>query len=126
MKIEFISNVWIASLRNIENEKFLKEKNISAILNVSKDLSFLDSNYEYNNLIQGNIEKYRIIKMGEYLLSSTQFIYDKIKNSESILVLCKDGKTLSPYIMIAYLIRYASIDFEKAKEIDKVLESQNQ
>ena len=60
MKIEFISNVWIASLRNIENKKFLKEMNISGILNVSKDLSFLDTNYEYNNLIQGNIEKYRI------------------------------------------------------------------
>ena len=114
MIIEVIPHVWVGSINMLNNSNFIFEKNIKAIINVEKDLGFLDRKCEYNVLVQKNIEKYDIIKVSQYLDHSTKFIYEKIKKTEGVLVVCQKGYLKAPLIILAYIIRYGLLDKEKA------------
>ena len=119
MKIEILPNVWVASLVIAEDSNFMAQKNIKAIINLTKDLSFLDRQCNYTDIVRQNIEKYDIIKISQYLSKATSYIYEKIKKSEGILVVCKNGIQKSPLIILAYLIRYGALQKDIAITIIK-------
>jgi protein-tyrosine phosphatase len=109
----------------INNTAFIQDKNIYGIVNCIKDLSFLKKNNEYNEYIQENIKKYEIIRFSDYLYDITEFIYNRIKKGESIIIICKDGLEHSPYIILAYIIRYGLVNLEIGIKMirTKILES---
>ena len=63
------------------------------------------------------ILKYRIIKLGEYLLEATKYIYQKLSRSEGVMVVSKDGYLKCDYVIVAYLIRYGKCNVEITKRI---------
>ena len=117
MKLEILPSLWIGSLKVLENSEFLCEKNIKGYLNLDKDLGFLHQNLEYQGIVKENILKYRIIKLGEYLLDATKYIYQKLSRSEGVMVVSKDGNLKCDYVLVAYLIRYGKCNVDISKRI---------
>ena len=117
MKSEILPSLWIGSLKVLEDSDFICEKNIKGYLNLEKDLSFLHQDLEYQGIVKENILKYRIIKLGEYLLEATKYIYQKLSRSEGVLIVSKDGFLKCDYVLVAYLIRYGRCNLEISKRI---------
>ena len=125
MLIEMLGGIWISNKKIMNNTGFIQDKNISGIVNCIKDLEFLKKNNEYNEYIQENIKKYEIIRFSDYLCDITEFIYNRIKKGESIIIICQDGLEHSPYIILAYIIRYGLVNFDIGIKMirTKILES---
>ena len=117
MKSEILPSLWIGSLKVLEDSDFISEKNIKGYLNLEKDLSFLYQDLEYQGIVKENILKYRIIKLGEYLLEATKYIYQKLLHSEGVLIVSKNGYLKCDYLLVAYLIRYGKCNLEISKRI---------
>ena len=117
MKSEILPSLWIGSLKVLEDSDFISEKNIKGYLNLEKDLSFLYQDLEYQGIVKENILKYRIIKLGEYLLEATKYIYQKLSHSEGVLIVSKNGYLKCDYLLVAYLIRYGKCNLEISKRI---------
>ena len=104
--IEILPNLWIG---NQETLKHTDRLNIDYIINCTKDLHFLGNSNNYKSDIKTNLEKYEIIKMYEYLIETTEFIYKKIMNNKSVLVVCQSGNQMSPTVITAYIIKYGHL-----------------
>jgi hypothetical protein len=117
MKSEILPSLWIGSLKVLEDSDFICQKNIKGYLNLEKDLSFLHQDLEYQGIVKENILKYRIIKLGEYLLEATRYIYQKLSRSEGVLIVSKNGFLKCDYVLVAYLIRYGKCNLEISKRI---------
>lgn len=125
MLLEILPHIWIGSLTNLNNNIFFLEKSIKGVINLEKDLKFMEGGVSYTSVVQQNILKYNIIKMSEYLNKATLYLYENIKKSQSILIVCAKGNLKCPVLILAYLIRYCSINKEMAQKIikTKVLDS---
>lgn len=117
MKAEILPHLWIGSLGVLQNSEFLSDKNIKGYLNLEKDLDFLHQDLEYQGIVKQNIFKYRIIKLAEYLKNATQYIHDKLSQTEGIILVSRNGYSKCDYIIIAYLIRYARCSVEIVKKM---------
>jgi len=105
--IEILPSLWIG---NYETLKHKDRLNIDYIINCTKDLHFLGKSNNYKSDIKINLEKYEIIKMYEYLIETTEFIYKKIMNNNSVLVVCQSGNQLSPTVITAFIIKYGRLN----------------
>lgn len=65
----------------------------------------------YNLLIP--LTKKEVEKLKEYIDLCLNFL-EKYQNKTNILVVCSDGKSLSPIILMAFLIKFFKYDFFKA------------
>ena len=117
MKIEVLPGLWISSTKYSENAEFLKDKNISFLVNCQKDLDFLGKSNGYSDEIRKNIEKYEILKFNKYLFEITEMIHKKIKESKNALVFCDNCLQKSPTIVLCYIMRYGMINYENSLEI---------
>ena len=104
--IEILPNLWIG---NNELLKFKDKLNIDYIINCSKDLHFLGKHNQYKMDMKNNLEKYELVKMYEYLNETSDFIYSKIINHNSILVVCETGNQKSATIIASYIIKYGKM-----------------
>ena len=105
--IEILPNLWIG---NNELLKYKDKLNIDYIINCSKDLHFLGKYSQYKMEMKNNLEKYEIIKMYEYLNETSEFIYKKLLENKSVLVLCETSNQKSASIIAAYIIKYGKIN----------------
>ena len=55
--------------------------------------------------------------MSEYLNKATEYIYNNVKNSQSVLVVCHKGKKKCLVLILAYLIKYCSLNKEMCIKI---------
>ena len=113
-EVEIIPDLWIGSYSTSSIGNFRDENQISCLVNCSKDLHFIGKYKEYNMPIRNNIEKYEILKMYQYLLEVTEFIYQNLLNQQAVLILCEDGIQKSPTVAVAYLMRYGRLPQEVA------------
>ena len=90
--IEIIPNLWIGDNETLKHKDKL---NINFIINCSKDLHFLGKHTQYKMHIGNNLEKYEIVKMYEYINETSDFIYKKLMNNNSVLVVCESGNQKS-------------------------------
>lgn len=120
--VEIISGLWIGNVDTMYNKKFIEENKITIILNCTTNYKFSDYP-DTNNIrlplsdnIYHNIDTLRQNK--DKVLT---FIDDSL-NDNNILISCYDGKTISPFIISLYLIKYGGISKDKIK---KVIQSKN-
>ena len=114
MKIEVLPGIWV---NNKFDSKLIEEKNITNIINVDNDLSFMGNSVKYNDTIRENVEKYEILKMVNYLKEITLFMKNCILKSENILIYCESGLQKTPTLILAFLIRYGYLTKEIAIEM---------
>ena len=117
-RIEILSNLWIGYLSSSNNEKYNNICNIKILIDCEKDINFLGNHQKYNSHISNNIYKYEILKMYEYLVETTDFIYKNLINNNGIFIFCKDLQKSST-VILAYIIKYGNVDKETAIEIIK-------
>ncbi len=115
--VEVISGLWIGDIDVMYNKKFIEDNNITIILNCTINFKFSDypninnirlplSDNLYNNLEQLRTHKDKILK----------FIDDSLQDN-NIVIACYDGKTISPFIISLYLMKYGDITKDKLKQI---------
>ena len=89
-------------------------------IDCNKDLHFLGSYKQIKNIfIKNNVEKHELYKLYTYFSECSDFIYQNIKNNIIVVVHCMDCHTISPYILVAYLIKYGKLNIENAVNIIK-------
>lgn len=115
--MEFVCGLWVGDLKNKKCEKFLNEKNINITINLTNDLSYLNNKKEFNDIIMQNIKKYEDIRLSDYLLKITNYIFMNLQNNKNILIYCNKNENYNELILLAYLLRYANVNFIKSVEI---------
>lgn len=115
--MEFVCGLWVGDKKNKKCEKFLNEKNINITINLTNDLSYLNNKKEFNDIIMQNIKKYEDIRLSDYLLKITNYIFMNLQNNKNILIYCNKNENYNELILLAYLLRYANVNFIKSVEI---------
>tara|TARA_B100001093_G_C26564705_1_gene900278 strand:+ start:184 stop:600 length:417 start_codon:yes stop_codon:yes gene_type:complete len=120
---ELISGIWIADTDILNSNKFMEDNKITIILNCTQLFDFPDKSdiqkirlpFSNNNsdtdlnLLRQNKDK--IIN----------FIHDNL-DDHNILIVCYDGKSISPFIVALYIAEKSLID---KKSIYNILCSKN-
>jgi hypothetical protein len=110
MKIEILPGLWLGKSDYSTNGLFLKNKNISCLINCNNDLNFLGKSDNFNHEIKKNMEKYEVLKLKRYLIETTEKINKKIINGENVFIYCDDCCQKSPTLVLAYIIRYGFLN----------------
>ena len=119
MITEIISGLWIGDHEDTYNEDFINDNLITITINCTIDKGFLN---------RDNISKIRIplspqlnpltdIEMLKKNIDNIlKYIHENIEEN-NILVYCYNGKTISPFIVSLYLMKYGEINKDKLKQI---------
>ena len=109
---ELLSGLWIGDTDILNSKKFMTDNQIDIILNCTQLFDF--PNLE-------NIQKIRLPFSNDknsdtdlMLLRQNKnkilsFINDNI-NDKNILIVCYDGKSISPFLVYLYIAEYSKID----------------
>ena len=104
-------------VRVSNNKKFIEDNQISMVFNCTSTYKFSEyagvqniriplSDNLYHNLDQLRIHKNKILTS-----------IDDALDSHNVLICCYDGKTLSPFLISLYLMKYGDIPKDKVKQI---------
>ena len=115
--VEIIPHLYIGSIACASNLEELKSKNITHILCCGIGLKFFfPDKFKYHRIDLIDKESENIRK---YFDESNNYINDAIINGGNILVHCQAGISRSTSIIIAYLMKYKKMNFNKAFELIK-------
>lgn len=120
---ELLSGVWISDTEIMNNCNFIKDKNITIVLNCTQIYDFPDLDIQKIRLPfsphQNNDENFRLLKNN--YVQIVDYIHENI-DTNNILISCYDGKSISPFIIALYIMKYSTID---KKSIYQILLSKN-
>ena len=115
---EIINRIYIGSYLNAKNFEELEKNNIKYILNCAIECkNIYEDKIKYLKL---DIKDQNDFPIQEYFDKGTQFIEDSLNNKEgNILIHCKEGKSRSATLLMAYLIKYQKENTNSAYKIVK-------
>ena len=120
---ELLSGIWISDTEIMNNCNFIKDKNITIVLNCTQIYDFPDLDIQKIRLPfsphQNNDENLRLLKNN--YVQIVDYIHENI-DTNNILISCYDGKSISPFIIALYIMKYSTID---KKSIYQILLSKN-
>ena len=120
---ELLSGVWISDIEIMNNSNFIKDKNITIVFNCTQIYDFPDLDIQKIRLPfsphQNNDENFRLLKNN--YVQIVDYIHENI-DTNNILISCYDGKSISPFIIALYIMKYSTID---KKSIYQILLSKN-
>ena len=109
---ELLSGLWIGDTDILNSKKFMTDNQIDIIFNCTQIFDFPDLE---------NIQKIRLpfsndknsdtdlILLRQNKNKILSFINDNI-NDKNILIVCYDGKSISPFLVYLYIAEYSKID----------------
>lgn len=111
--------LWIGSKKDANNKKFINNKKISCIINITKEIENSSEiecekvripvmKPELENMSKNNINIY------DYYNDTTEFMHKKIQNFNNILIHSNKGRDRASAMLAAYLIRYGKVTSEQA------------
>ena len=108
---ELISGLWIGDTDILNSNKFMSDNQIDIILNCTTYFDFPDLDIQkirlpFSNNIGSDTDLSLLRQNKDKILS---FINDNIDN-HNILIVCYDGKSISPFIVYLYIAEYSKID----------------
>lgn len=115
---EILPDLWIGNKFSIENNYFLKEKNIKSIINCTKDLEF-NHKYKYIDNIRISIDdNHNSIENNTILYDNLHgiinYIHNKLNHNDAILIYCDTCKQRSVAIVAAYIIKYGKVSLDQS------------
>lgn len=121
---EIVDNLWLGNYNSSQNNLFIKQNNIKLIINLSKELDFVDIDVTTSY----PLEKYRIPMNDNFskinrniLISHYEDVYEKIdsyiSNNEGVLIHCRQGMQRSATLTALYLMQKKKIYSYEAKKI---------
>ena len=108
---ELISGLWIGDTDILNSKQFMKDNQIDIILNCTQLFDFPDLDIQkirlpFSNDKNSDTDLILLRQNKNKLLS---FIHDNI-NDKNILIVCYDGKSISPFLVYLYIAEYSKID----------------
>lgn len=109
---ELLSGLWVGDTDILMNEKFINDNNISIILNCTQTYDFpkiknlKKIRLPFSPVRESNDDIYLIRENKEKIIS---FIKNNI-DSENILIVCYNGKSISPFLVSLYIASESKID----------------
>jgi|TARA_B100000963_G_scaffold254954_1_gene223616 hypothetical protein len=108
---ELLSGLWIGDTDILNSKKFMTDNNIDIILNCTQIFDFPDLDIQkirlpFSNDKNSDTDLMLLRQNKDKILS---FINDNI-NDKNILIVCYDGKSISPFIIFLYIAEYSKID----------------
>ena len=108
---ELLSGLWIGDTDILNSKKFMKDNSIDIILNCTQLFDFPDLDIQKIRLPFSNDKNsdtdLMLLRQNKNKILS--FIHDNI-NHKNILIVCYDGKSISPFIVYLYIAEYSKID----------------
>lgn len=114
---EILSGLWIGDIDIMYNKKFLQDNNITIILNCTINFQFTDLPTIQNIRIPLSDDLWNNIDTIRNHKDKILTFIDESLESNNILLCCYDGKTISPFIVSLYLMKYGEINKDKLKQI---------
>ena len=108
---ELLSGVWIGDTDILNSKKFMTDNQIDIILNCtqlfeSPDMDIQKVRLPFSNDKNSDTDLMLLRQNKNKILS---FIHDNI-NHKNILIVCYDGKSISPFLVYLYIAEYSKID----------------
>ena len=108
---ELLSGLWIGDSSILNSKKFMEDNQIGIILNCTQLFDFPDLDLQkirlpFSNNINSDTDLSLLRQNKDKILS---FINDNIDN-HNILIVCYDGKSISPFIVALYIAEYSQLD----------------
>ena len=108
---ELISGLWIGDTDILNSKKFMTDNQIDIILNCTQLFDFPDLDIQkirlpFSNDKNSDTDLMLLRQNKDKILS---FINDNI-DYKNILIVCYDGKSISPFIIFLYIAEYSKID----------------
>ena len=108
---ELISGLWVGDTDILNSKKFMTDNQIDIILNCTQLCDFPDLDIQKIRLPFSNDKNsdtdLMLLRQNKNKLLS--FIHDNI-NDKNILIVCYDGKSISPFLVYLYIAEYSKID----------------
>ena len=110
--LEILSGIWIGDSDILNSNQFMKENHIDIILNCTQIFDFPDINtiqkirLPFSNNKNSDTDLSLIRQNKDQILS---FIHGNI-DEKNILIVCYDGKSISPFLVALYIAEYSKID----------------
>lgn len=108
---EILSGLWIGDSAILNSKKFMEENSIDIILNCTQIFDFPDLDIQkirlpFSNDKNSDTDLMLLRQNKDKILS---FIDENIVN-KNILIVCYDGKSISPFLIALYIAEYSKID----------------
>ena len=108
---ELLSGLWIGDSGILNSKKFMKENSIDIILNCTQIFDFPDLDIQkirlpFSNDKNSDTDLMLLRQNKDKILS---FIDDNITD-KNILIVCYDGKSISPFLVALYIAEYSKVD----------------
>tara|TARA_B100000900_G_C20587932_1_gene720419 strand:- start:121 stop:540 length:420 start_codon:yes stop_codon:yes gene_type:complete len=108
---ELISGLWIGDTDILNSKKFMTDNQIDIILNCTQLFDFPDLDIQkirlpFSNDKNSDTDLMLLRQNKDKILS---FINDNI-DYKNILIVCYDGKSISPFLIYLYIAEYSKID----------------
>lgn len=109
---ELLSGLWIGDTDILNSKKFMTDNSIDIILNCTQLFDFPDLDnlqkvrLPFSNDKNSDTDLMLLRQNKDKILS---FIHDNI-DYKNILIVCYDGKSISPFIVYLYIAEYSKID----------------
>ena len=116
---ELLSGLWIGDSDILNSKKFLDDNQIGIILNCTTYFDFPDLNkiqkvrLPFSNDKNSDNDLILLRQNKDKILS---FINDNLLKT-NILIVCYDGKSISPFIVALYIAEYSKIDKKSIYDI---------
>ena len=113
--IEIIPHLYLGSIGSASNLKELQNCKITHIVCCARGIkNFFPNNFKYLNL---DLLDSETVDIKKYFEESGKFINEAIKNNGNVLVHCHAGVSRSSTILIAYVMKYQGMKFDKVLEL---------
>ena len=108
---ELLSGLWIGDTDILNSKQFMIDNQIDIILNCTQLFDFPDLDLQkirlpFSNNKNSDTDLILLRQNKDKILS---FIHDNI-NDKNILIVCYDGKSISPFLVYLYIAEYSKID----------------
>ncbi len=115
---ELISGLWIGDTDILNSKQFMNENKIDIILNCTQLFDFPDLDLQkirlpFSNNKNSDTDLMLLRQNKDKILS---FINDNI-DTKNILIVCYDGKSISPFLVSMYIAEYSKIDKKSIYDI---------
>ena len=120
MPTEIISGLWISNIDCFFDNNFLKDNNISILINCTVNYGFPDLNIKKLRIpLTNNLTPEEdIVLLKKNKGKVIDYIYENI-NFSNILIYCYDGLLISPLIVSLFLIDKGGISKDNIRSILK-------
>jgi len=108
---EILSGLWIGDSAILNSKRFMEENSIDIILNCTQLFDFPDLDIQkvrlpFSNDKNSDTDLMLLRQNKDKILS---FIDENITD-KNILIVCYDGKSISPFLIALYIAEYSKID----------------